>query len=686
MPTGNAARTIAFAFQTTHGGVSQAVFSYGDVAAATQIVLIGLTSGNLLGVSSSFGPLGIPTTTSGTTYAGTGSALNDGNTHGVVVRIVPGTGTVWTVYLDGAKIYDSGVQIPTYTVTTGGLLVIGDAFYAFSHYFFTGSVGQVAVWESDLGDSAALTLSAALQAGTSQPYTGYASGMKGYWTGGTITNGVAFNPLADASGNGLTLSYPFGATVVPCSVSLPTLTLKIQAIGGGGSGGQGTASNDGGGGGGGGGYSQTDDGTGTLISIPVLAGSCYLQVGVAGGSQGNAFTPGSADTYMAVPVISMTSWSAAVDPDSGDTSVTFNASNYFVGGQLVNVRTPTFYYTGCFISAASSTSFTVSLQDHSNFYRTFDDAAGSLLQVEWVVYASGGMSAYTSSNGHGGEDMSYGWGDWAGLSQHDAGDGGRSPNPAYHAGNGGGSAASPLHAGYNGQNGTLVDAGGGGGLLVDTFSSRGSGYTTSNYRSLYATSGSGAGMQVNTVASGGGVTGIWQSVPGSGYAVGDTITVSGGSHDATFTLMGTGHGGAGGNYAGKPFSGTNNGNWSSSSMTLTVSTAAWATNTLVGTNNWTIHGHTYSCISNTATTATMSGTSQDANAINYTWSVTPVLATTPATAGSFPGGGGGGGGAGSLAGANGANGWLLVSWAAAVTGKVMIGSPFIDSTKFIQSV
>lgn len=63
----------------------------------------------------------------------------------------------------------------------------------------------------------------------------------------------------------------------------------------------------------------------------------------------------------------------------------------------------------------------------------------------------------------------------------------------------------------------------------------GTGYSTATGVAT-TTSGSGTGLTVNTTASGGAVTSFDVADVGSGYAVGDTVTIAGGNGDATYTL------------------------------------------------------------------------------------------------------------------------------------------------------
>lgn len=73
--------------------------------------------------------------------------------------------------------------------------------------------------------------------------------------------------------------------------------------------------------------------------------------------------------------------------------------------------------------------------------------------------------------------------------------------------------------------------------------------------------------------------------------------------------------------------GNTSGTWLSSGPTLTVSGAGWVTNALAGLK-FTIGGNPYTCVSNTATVATMSGAGSTASA-TVTWSITsPNLVLT----------------------------------------------------------
>ena len=61
-----------------------------------------------------------------------------------------------------------------------------------------------------------------------------------------------------------------------------------------------------------------------------------------------------------------------------------------------------------------------------------------------------------------------------------------------------------------------------------------SGYVSAN--GVVTTGGTGTGLTVNTTASSGSVSAITIANGGSDYSVGDTITITGGSGDATFTI------------------------------------------------------------------------------------------------------------------------------------------------------
>ena len=71
---------------------------------------------------------------------------------------------------------------------------------------------------------------------------------------------------------------------------------------------------------------------------------------------------------------------------------------------------------------------------------------------------------------------------------------------------------------------------------ISTPVAAGTGYTTQN--SVATSGGSGDGnLKVNIVASSGNVSSITIADGGSGYAVGDTITIDGGGNNATFTVV-----------------------------------------------------------------------------------------------------------------------------------------------------
>jgi hypothetical protein len=276
LPTGNGTCTIALAFASTStvGVTADILFSYGT----TEYRRIAL---NNSGKVYAIGPGG---------SIGTTGTYLDGAVHGVVVRVAQGAGDVaaWQLFVDGAAV-GSGQGFPTATALSGSLN-IGNSQYGL---FLGDQVGQVAIWGSDLEYSVGLgtcaALSATLQAGGAVPNS-LLSGTSplGYWPG-TPTNGVAFDPSVDASGNGRTLSYSAG-TAIPCNITLPACTATITCVGAGGTGISGTSST-GGRGSGGGAFSQNQ----SPLSLP--AGTYTFQVGLGGGVQGQPGSEGSGDTF-----------------------------------------------------------------------------------------------------------------------------------------------------------------------------------------------------------------------------------------------------------------------------------------------------------------------------------------------------------------------------------------------------
>ena len=79
------------------------------------------------------------------------------------------------------------------------------------------------------------------------------------------------------------------------------------------------------------------------------------------------------------------------------------------------------------------------------------------------------------------------------------------------------------------------DASGDGKGGVSDLISGGTGYTAATGVAT-TSSGSGTGLTVDTVVSGGVVTSFTVNVVGSGYAVDETITIAGGTTNATFTI------------------------------------------------------------------------------------------------------------------------------------------------------